>query len=161
MQLHVSAAQRPFAILLRTGTVASGETLSLDASTSFASNGRSLVSFQWSVQNLTGSSPVVTAPAQAVTTMQITGTSQFTLRLTVTDDQGGQDVEEVVLATPAPPPAPPPGGGGGGGGQFSWGLLGALLAGLWMKFLSSRFFSTSGCNNSLRTVYSGSALERV
>ena len=38
----VSAAQRPFAILLRTGTVASGETLSLDASTSFASNGRSL-----------------------------------------------------------------------------------------------------------------------
>lgn len=157
----VRAAQRPFAILLRTGTVASGETLSLDASTSFASNGRSLVSFQWSVQNLTGSSPVVTAPAQAVTTMQITGTSQFTLRLTVTDDQGGQDVEEVALATPAPPPAPPPGGGGGGGGQFSWGLLGALLAGLWMKFLSSRFFSTSGCNNSLRTVYSGSALERV
>jgi serine protease len=127
----VSAAQRPFAILQRTGTVASGATLSLDASTSFAADGRSLTSFEWSVQNLTGSAPVIIAPAQATTTLQITGTSQFTLRLTVIDDHGGQDIEEVALATPAAPPDPPPPAapsrGGGGGGQFGWELLGIIF----------------------------------
>lgn len=127
----VNAAQRPFAILLTTGTVANGATLSLDASTSFASNGRSLTSFQWSVQNLTGSAPVVVAATQATTTMQITGTSQFTLRLTVTDDQGAEGVEEIALATPAPPADPLPAApSGGGGGQLGWELLVLLVMAL-------------------------------
>lgn len=124
----VDAALRPFAILQTTGTVVNGATISLDASASFASNGRSLTSFQWSVQNLTGSAPVVMAPTQATTTLQITGASQFTLRLTVTDDQGGQDVEEVALATPAAEPPPvTPSRAGGGGGQLGWEVLGLAL----------------------------------
>lgn len=131
----VRAAQRPFAILQRTGAVTSGATLSLDASSSFAADTRNLTGFQWSIESLTGSAPVVIAPAQAITTMQITGTSQFTLRLTVTDDQRAQDIEEVTLATPATPPEPPPPASSsrGGGGLFSWTLIGILLAGLLSK----------------------------
>lgn len=128
----VSAAQRPFAILQTTGTVTNGATLTIDGSSSFAANSRSVTTFQWTILNPTGSAPVVAVATQPVTTLQITGASEFTLRLTVTDDQGGQDTADVVLATPPPPATPPPAtptrsSSGGGGGAFSWDVFGLAL----------------------------------
>ena len=135
----VAAAMRPFTVLNVTGTVASGGSVAASAVGSFASNGRTITRYDWTVLNVTGTAPVVLSPAQSETVVQTPGTTQFTLRLTVTDDIGGQSTKDVALGTPAPAPAPttPPattpignsGGGGGGGGEFGWELLlgGALL----------------------------------
>jgi serine protease len=143
----VIAAQKPLAVLQTSGTVAIGSTLSISGASSFASQGRALVTHQWSVLSITGATPTIANANSAATTLQTSGATQFTLRLTVTDDQGTQDTKEVALATsapaptpiptPTPPPAPDPaptptpatGAGGGGGGQLGWELLGiALLA---------------------------------
>lgn len=125
----VAAAQRPFAVLRTSGAVAIASTIALDGSASIASNGRTLSSYQWTLENVSGTTPIIVAPSQASTTLQIPDASEFTLRLTVSDDQGGQDSEVVALATPAPPPPPPPGnaGGSGGGGGVRWELLGLAL----------------------------------
>jgi serine protease len=125
----VAAAQRPFAVLQTSGSVAIGSTITLDGNASIASNGRTLSSYQWTVENVSGTTPVIGAPSQANTTLQIPGSSKFTLRLTVADDQGGQDSEVVTVATPVPSPSPPgnSGGGGGGGGGTRWELLGLAL----------------------------------
>lgn len=126
----VADARRPFAILQTSGTVAAGVTITLDASSSFASNGRTLVSYQWSVDGASGNTPVIAAPAQASTSLQMPNSGQFTLRVTIADDQGDQDTETVTLAVPEPPatlPPPATSGGGGGGGRMGWELI-AFLA---------------------------------
>jgi hypothetical protein len=89
------------------------------------------------VLDVAGATPALAEPSQPLTTLQATGPSRFTLRLTVTDDLGAQDATDVAVATsePLPPPEPPPSappaprsGGGGGGGAPSLLLL-ALLFG--------------------------------
>jgi immune inhibitor A len=66
--------------------------------------------------------------------VQVSDTSTFTLRLTVTDNQGVQDTADVAMATPIPPPPPTtppaaqPSGGGGGGGSLGWLMLLLLAA---------------------------------
>lgn len=136
----VAAAQQPFAILQTTGAVAVNATVALDGSASFASDGRTLTDFSWSVADVVGSTPVIVSPAQSATTLQIGDATQFTLRLTVTDDQGAQDTAELSMApspappTPTPPSSPPGAGGGGGGGGAgsAWEILWltALVRGL-------------------------------
>jgi hypothetical protein len=88
---------------------------------------------------VTGTTPTIVNASQATTTLQIPAEAQFTLQLTVTDDQGTQDTKEIALATlsPTPPPDPTPtpspapsGTSGGGGGQLGWELLGIGLVGL-------------------------------
>ncbi len=122
----VAAAQRPFAILQTTGALAVGATVTIDGSSSFASNGRTLVGYQWIAENVSGSAPVIASATQASTTLQMPAPGEFTLRLIVSDDHGAQDSEAVTLAA-APPVSPPaPSGRSGGGGDFGWELLGLL-----------------------------------
>lgn len=131
----VDAALRPFVVMNVSGAVTTSATLGLDASGSFASNNRTLTSFQWSVADLSGSAPVIGASSQAMTTLQLTGQSSFTLRLTVTDDQGGQQSKQTTISTPAAPPPTTPSTpstpvaapGGGGGGVMGWELLACAL----------------------------------
>jgi serine protease len=137
----VSAAQRPFAILHTTGTASIGATLSLDASESFASDGRSVSAIQWSLTNVVGAAPVIAAATEAMTTLQVPGATSFTLNLAVTDDQGGQGTSTMSFATPsapAPTPTPTPSPsapaaptvnntGGGGGGEIGWELMMLLI----------------------------------
>lgn len=126
----VAAALRPFGVLSITGAVESGGSITASAAGSFAANGRSLSGYAWTAIVVTGAAPVIVSPAQPQTIVQITGESQFTLRLTVTDDVGSQDVKEVTLSTPpAPVVVPPPAANNssGGGGQIDGALL---LAGL-------------------------------
>ncbi|HKU12753.1 MAG TPA: S8 family peptidase [Steroidobacteraceae bacterium] len=129
----VLAAQRPFAIVQAPGSIAAGSAASIDGRTSFASNGRSITAFQWSAVGVTGAAPAFGDASQPLTTVQVASASSFTLRLTVTDDQGSQDTAEVALATPEPPQSPPTvppassgGGGGGGGGSVGWLMVAAL-----------------------------------
>lgn len=124
----VDAAQRPFAVLRTDGNATIGGTIVLDASGSFASDGRTIVSYEWSATNVTGVAPTIAASAQPATSLQISAATQFTLQLVVTDDHGGKDTQQASFATPAPtsPPVSRPsnsGGGGGGGGAFSGVLL--------------------------------------
>jgi serine protease len=135
----VLAAQRPFAIADAASTITVGVAAGIDASDSFASNGRTIASYQWTAIGVTGATPVFGNATLPLTTVQVSDTSAFTLRLTVTDDQGAQDTADVAMATPAPPPPPPPPpptippasnvGGGGGGGSLGW-LMIALLIGV-------------------------------
>jgi serine protease len=130
----VLAAQRPFAIVAAPASIETGTAVSIDARDSFASNGRTIASFQWTAVNVTGATPTFGDAAQALTTVQVADASTFTLRVTVTDDQGSQDTADVAVATVTPPPPPPPTlppapSGGGGGGSVGWLML-VLLGGV-------------------------------
>lgn len=137
----VLAAQRPFAVAIAPATIDVNTPVSISAIGSFASNGRTVSAHQWSALNVSGATPTIADASQATTTLQVAAASQFTLRLTVTDDQGAQDTADIAVATsvvappPAPPPAPSPNpmpgagpasGRGGGGGSASSALLLAL-----------------------------------
>jgi serine protease len=130
----VLAAQRPFAISEAPSTITAGTAASIDARTSFASNGRTIATYQWTAVGVTGATPVFADASQPLTSVQVSDASTFTLRLTVTDDMGGQDTADVAVATATPPPPPPPppptssGGGGGGGGSLGWLMLLAISA---------------------------------
>jgi serine protease len=126
----VLAAQRPLAIADAPSSITAGVAADIDARASFASNGHTITSYEWTAVGVTGATPVFGNASQPLTTVQVSGTSTFTLRLTVTDDLGAQDTADVAMATPAPPVTPPasaPSGGGGGGGSLGW-LLVALLS---------------------------------
>lgn len=138
----VVAASKPLAVFQTTGSLDVGTSLTANAASSFASQGRSLVTYQWSVVNVTGTAPTIANASAAATTLEFSAPSEFTLRLTVTDDQGTQDTKDVAFATTTPipatpvptPPAPTPTGGGitsggGGGGAFGWEWLALAVLG--------------------------------
>ncbi|MGH8178921.1 MAG: S8 family serine peptidase [Steroidobacter sp.] len=104
----VLAAQRPLAVVQAPGIIEAGVDIALDGGSSVAANARSIGAYQWSTVNVTGATPSIADPAQARTNLQVSGASQFTLRLTVTDDQGAFDTADVAMATPSAPPPPPP-----------------------------------------------------
>ena len=56
-QAAVLAAQRPFAVASAPSTVATGSAVSIDGRASFASNGRTIASYQWSAISVTGATP--------------------------------------------------------------------------------------------------------
>jgi serine protease len=131
----VLAVQNPLAVFSNTGTLNVGSSVALDGGASFAPTGRTVTAYQWSLTNVVGTAPTFTTPTQSTTSLQITDSGSFTVRLTITDSSGAQDTKDVPLATtvsstPTNPPTFSNGGGGGGGGSLGWELLAlALLAG--------------------------------
>jgi serine protease len=128
----VLAALHPFASAQGPSVLNPGSSEAIDGTASSAANNRSIVSYQWTTHDVVGATPSIVDPTAASTSIQVSGNSQFTLRLTITDDAGAQDVDELAVSTPLPPnvtPSAPPtnGGGGGGGGHIGWQLLCALL----------------------------------
>lgn len=129
----VLQALRPVAMAQLQGVVANGRTLTLDGSQSFAATGagRSIATYQWTVESLSGGAvaPSIAAPAQAQTTVVSPSQGSYSLRLTVTDSAGSSDFAIVTATasggttTTSPPPADESSGGGG-----SVSLLGLLLA---------------------------------
>jgi serine protease len=132
----VLAAQRPFAVARALNTVVPGALVPIDASASFASNNRNIVSVQWSVLNANGVVPTILAPAQMKTTLQVAGSSQFTLRLTVLDDHGIEDSADVAIATSRVTSVPQRSSSGGGGGQIDWQMILILVS--WMGLRARR-----------------------
>jgi serine protease len=125
----VLAAQRPLAVADAPSSITVGVAADIDARSSFASNGHTIASYEWTAVGVTGVTPVFGNASQPLTTVQVSGTSTFTLRLTVTDNLGAQDTADIAIATPPPPTTPPaaaPSGGGGGGGSLGWLMIAFL-----------------------------------
>jgi MprA protease rhombosortase-interaction domain-containing protein len=85
--------------------------------------------------NVTGATPTITNASLSQASVQVAGDSQFTLRLTITDDLGSTGSADVAIATPTapvltPPTSPSPGiptkTGAGGGGAIDPALALAL-----------------------------------
>jgi serine protease len=95
----VAAAQRPIAALVVPANVSPGQDVLLSAAGSAAACNRTVASFDWAVVagagvitgNPTPDSAVVVAPAAG----------SFTVRVTVTDDQGRTDTADVVVTPTA------------------------------------------------------------
>jgi serine protease len=123
----VNSLAAPFGVIQAPGTIDVNTNISINALTSFDTNGGSVASYQWSVLNVTGAMPTIANATTGTTTLQVTGTSNFTLRLRVTGAGGTTDDTDFAMATAAsttPPTQTPIGsGGGGGGGAFDWWLL--------------------------------------
>jgi serine protease len=123
----VNSLAAPFGVIQAPGTIDVNTNISINALTSFDTNGGSVASYQWSVLNVTGAMPTIANATTGTTTLQVTGTSNFTLRLRVTGADGTTDDTDFAMATAVsttPPTQTPIGsGGGGGGGAFDWWLL--------------------------------------
>lgn len=147
----VQQALRPIAEVVAPGAYAAGQTITLDGANSSAACGHNIVSYLWEVTS--GAGAINGSPATATASVTAPGTGSFTVRLTVTDEQGRQDTDSVTINPTAPsyaeaselsaahacpaaisvaqePPPPPPGGGGGGGGSVDLGALLLLGAGV-------------------------------
>jgi serine protease len=94
----VQHAQRPIANIAAPASVSAGASLSLDGAASSAACGRTIASYSWSVVSATGTaSPVISNDTQAIASVNAPATGSFTLRLTVTDDQGASDSADIVV----------------------------------------------------------------
>ena len=75
----VAQALRPAAVAHVTGVVAAGRTLTLDGSGSGAADGRTIATFAWTVESVTGGAtmPAIGTPGQAVATLPAPVTAPF------------------------------------------------------------------------------------
>lgn len=97
----VTEALRPFVVATADATTAVyGQTVSLDGSKSFASNGRTIASFAWTVASSGGETPTIANADAQNASFTAAGNGVITLRLTVTDDQNAQDSADVKVTTP-------------------------------------------------------------
>jgi serine protease len=98
----VTEALRPVAVATADpATAASGQTVSLDGSGSFASNGRSIVGYAWTVVSASGEPPAIADADMQNASFTSSNNGVVTLRLTVTDSEGAQDFVDVAMNTPA------------------------------------------------------------
>lgn len=127
----VQAALRPAVLASASGPAGGNRRITLDGSSSAAATGRSIASYLWSVESVSGgaATPVIAAANQAVASTSAPASGSYVLRLAVTDSMGSSDFA-LITVTPAgnnsssPPPAQD-----SGGGDFSL-LLQALAAAL-------------------------------
>jgi len=98
----VTEALRPVAVATANPTTAvSGQAVSLDGSGSFASNGRSITNYAWTVVVSSGQAPVIANADTQNASFTTTNNEALTVRLTVIDNQGAQDSADVTVNTPA------------------------------------------------------------
>lgn len=123
----LAAAQAPVARIRSLDALLAGSLIRLDAGDSMASLGRAIIGWRWTLDaGPPGAS--LSVSDTAATSLQASSAGDYTLSLTVTDDQGASTTTSTTL-TVASAAAPAPASGGSGGGAIEWGtLLG--LAGL-------------------------------
>jgi serine protease len=115
----------PAAVIQPVGTVVPGAVITLDGRSSVALGAATIASYQWSLD----SGPAVMIPngTQALTSLQLPSVEgRWVLRLTVTDSNGDEGSDAIVVRAVSPPP--PASAASGGGGSFAgwWGLALAL-----------------------------------
>ncbi|HQR24800.1 MAG TPA: S8 family serine peptidase, partial [Steroidobacteraceae bacterium] len=102
----VAAALRPIAAITLPGRFSPGQDVVLRGGSSGAACGHALASYAWSVVAGTPPSPIVGANTDTAT-VKAPSSGSYTVRLTVADDAGRQDVADIVvqptLATTAAP----------------------------------------------------------
>lgn len=154
----VALAMRPFVIATANPTNAAvGQVVNLDGTGSFASDGRTISTYSWTIVSGGGATPPTITNADTATASFVANAGgTVTVRLTVTDSAGGQNSEDVVITTPNPPTAPstepPPtsGGGGGGGGALEWlTIFAVLLSLLWRAGVQSSRIRSARSSHSL------------
>jgi serine protease len=121
MGAAVRDARRPIAIAGSSGAVGAGKSITIDGSASLAAAGRSVARFAWTVASTSGGAgvPSIAAPTAATTTVMSPTVGSYTLRLTITDDQGFSDTADVTVQATSSgggvtSTSPPPSSGGGG-----------------------------------------------
>jgi serine protease len=95
----VAAAQRPIAAMVTPANVNAGQNVVLSASGSAAACNRALTGFAWSVVSGAGVITGNPTPDSAVVVAPAAGS--FTVRVTITDDQGRADSADVVVTPTA------------------------------------------------------------
>jgi serine protease len=103
-----------------------GQPVQLAPTDSFAAAGRSIAAYQWTLVD--GGGIVGSVPAGSPVSVTPSGAGSFTVRLTVTDDAGGQLVAMQTIDVQAPASTPTPVPSGGGGGALGLGEVLAALA---------------------------------
>jgi len=95
----VAEAQRPIAYIAQPLSVSPGAPVTLDGSSSVAACNRTIVNFAWSVVGTNGTTtPVISNDSQANANVTAPSSGSFTLRLTVTDDQGAADFTDITIS---------------------------------------------------------------
>jgi serine protease len=155
----VLAALRPIAAVALPAGVAAGGNVTLNGAGSAAACTHTISTYAWTVVAPTANPPAIqNANMAAATVTAPSGSSTYTLRLTVTDDAGRQDTADVMVSSSAATSSAPAtagthacptaiafniasasangsaagtgGGGRGGGGEFDLPTLAALAIGL-------------------------------
>lgn len=123
--MTISAA--PTAVIAPSATnTTAGTPVTLNASGSLASGGRSIVSYQWAI---TAGSSIATLSSTSGSSvnLQPTGEGSVTVALTVTDSAGTSATTTTTIAVAAVPVT----GGGGGGGALGLEWLALLMCAVW------------------------------
>ncbi len=97
----VQEALRPIASIRASGTVAVGATVTLDASASSASCGRSVSTYLWSAVDANAQPVALTSTSQATTSLIAPNAGTVTVTLLVTDNTGASDTGTVHLTSSA------------------------------------------------------------
>ena len=96
----VAAAQRPIATIAAPTTFAQGSLITLDASDSAAACNRSVASYLWEVVAAINTlPPPLGSVDQATLQVNAPLSGQYTLRVTVTDNQGAVDSADIVVTS--------------------------------------------------------------
>jgi serine protease len=114
----VAEALRPMARIAKPGGTEAGQNVTLDGSGSAAARDRSVAGYAWSAGS--GNPLFVGATNDATATVAVPDTGLVTVRLTVTDDLGRTDTQEVTLGATSS-------SGGGGGAIHPMFTLGLVL----------------------------------
>jgi serine protease len=94
----VTAAQRPIAHIVTPVNLSAGAIVMLDSAASAAACNRTIASHSWSVLSVTGTStPVISNADQPVASVSAPSSGSFTLRLTITDNEGAIDFADITI----------------------------------------------------------------
>jgi serine protease len=125
----VAAAQRPAVLASVSGLVSGARRITLNGSRSAAATGRTISSYLWSVDSVSGgaTTPTINSPNAAIASASAPTTGSYVLRLTVADNMGGSDFALVTVTPAGGSSNSPPPESNSGGGDFPLLLL-ALAA---------------------------------
>jgi serine protease len=125
----VGVPMSPRALIFTTPAVVTpGTDVTVDGSTSIGGNDAEISAYAWSLPVDGGIALIISGINQSTATIRTSAEGTFTVRLQVTDANGGTHTQDLVVQVAAQSqPSAPVNSGGGGGGSLSWPWLLALL----------------------------------